>query len=105
MAYSVDLRKKVLEVQSKNNWNNAQTAKHFGISTTSVVRWNKNVEKKANVIRPQIKIDLDALKKDLEERKDDYIHERAKRFNVSVGGMHKAIKKLGFSNKKKSRAS
>jgi transposase len=73
MTYSIDLRKKVLEVQSKNDWSNAKTAKHFGISATSVIRWNKNIEKKANIIRPQIKIDLDVLKKDLEEKRAIFI--------------------------------
>lgn len=104
MTYSVDLRKKVLEMQAKNNWDAKKTAEHFDISPMSVMRWNKKLEPKATRERPQIKIDLEALKKDIEANPSSYIYERAKKFNVSASGMHKAIKKLGYSNKKKSRA-
>lgn len=103
MAYTLDFRKKVLEIQAKNNWNAAQTARHFDISVMSVARWHKKLEPKATRERPQIKIDLDALKKDIEENPSSYMHERAEKFNVSKSGIAGAIKKLGVSNKKKSK--
>jgi hypothetical protein len=44
-------------------------------------------------------------KKDLAEHPDDFLYERAARFSVSVSGMGAAVKRLGFSRKKKPKAS
>jgi len=43
---------------------------------------------------------MDALKKDVELHPDDYQWERAKRFNVGQSTVGRALKRLGFSNKK-----
>ena len=51
--------------------------------------------------RPAQKIDMDALKKDVELNPDSFIYERAERFSVSNSGMRYALKRLGISRKKK----
>ncbi|WP_227686341.1 IS630 transposase-related protein, partial [Psychrobacter immobilis] len=42
---------------------------------------------------------------DVEQHPDDYLYERARRFNCSKTGMHNALKRLGISQKKDLRAS
>ena len=47
---------------------------------------------------------MNALSKDLEENPDRFLHERAEKFSVSKSGMWSAVKRLGFTYKKKSSA-
>ena len=55
--------------------------------------------------RPAQKIDMDALKKDVEEKPDSFIDKRAERFSLSESGMRYALKRLGFSRKKNTKTS
>nr|WP_307843725.1 IS630 transposase-related protein [Psychrobacter sp. CMS30] len=50
--------------------------------------------------KPPTKIPNEALLKDVEQHPDDYLYERARRFNCSKSGMHNALKRLGISQKK-----
>lgn len=47
----------------------------------------------------------EAFLKGVEQHPDDYLYERAKRFNCSKTGMHTVLKRLGISRKKDFRAS
>ena len=78
-----------------------EAAKRFGVGTASVSRWKINPEPTFTRNRPAQKIDMDALKKDVEINPDSYIYERAERFSVSNSGMRYALKRLGISRKKK----
>ena len=55
--------------------------------------------------RPAQKIDMDALKKDVEEKPDSFIDKRAERFSLSESRMRYALKRLGFSRKKNTKTS
>jgi hypothetical protein len=46
------------------------------------------------------KVDMDALKKDIELYPDGYQHERAKRLGCTRGGIYHALKRLRVSYKK-----
>lgn len=100
MTYSRDFREKVLFIKEKENLSFAKTAKRFGVGKESIVRWAKNIESKKTRNKPTIKIDMEALQKDIEVYPDAYQYERAKRFSVSRMGISHALKRLGVSYKK-----
>lgn len=101
IMYQIEFRKKVLEVKKKFNLTIDEVAKRFDISRRSVIRWSKRIEPITDRNSPQRKIDLDALKKDVEKYPDLYMYERAEKFRVSASGIEHALKKLKISHKKK----
>ena len=82
MTYSLDMRQQVLKIRSEEGLSMAKVAKRFGVGVASVMRWSKNIEaiKKRN---RSTKIDMEALKRDVEQYPDAYQHERAARLGVS----------------------
>jgi len=105
MTYSIDFRKKVLFVKDKEGLTIEEAAKRFDIGVASVVRWSSRLEPCLTRNKPALKINMEALAKDVEMYPDDYQYERAARFNVSQRGIGDALKRLKISYKKKSRAS
>jgi transposase len=105
MTYSTDLHRKVLSIKAQENLTNTEVAKRFGIGIANISRWNKNLEPKRTRNKPATKIDMEALKRNVELHPDAYHHERAMRFNVTKGGIRKALKQLGISYKKNAETS
>ena len=101
MTYSLDFRKKVLSIRSKEKLSFAQVAKRFGVSVNSVFLWSKRLEPKRTKIRPAIKIDRETLMEDIKKYPDAFNYERAHRLNVSASGIRCAMKRLRISYKKK----
>ena len=58
-------------------------SERFDISIRTLFRWQSKLEPCLTRNKPATKIDMEALKKDVEQHPDDYQWERAKRFNVS----------------------
>jgi transposase len=104
MTYSRDFRTKVLTVREQENLSMATVAKRFGIGLKSVLRWSKNIEciKKRN---RSSKIDMEALKQDVEQYPDAYQSERATRLDVSEYCVWYALRRLNITYKKNSTAS
>lgn len=105
MTYSLDFRKKVLQVRSKENLSMAKVAKRFDVALTSVMRWSKNIEAKAKRNKPATSIDMEALKLDVQKYPDAYLKERAERLHVSHNCIWHALKRLNITYKKNSTAS
>ena len=105
MAYAGQFRKKLLSVQDEEGLTNEDVAKRFGVGRNSVSKWKKNPDPVFKRNRPAQKIDMEALKKDVEENPDSFIYERAERFSLSESGMRYALKRLGFSRKKNTKTS
>lgn len=105
MTYSRDFREKVLFIKEKESLSFAKVAKRFDIGVASIVRWAKNIESKKTRNKPATKIDMEALKKDVEAYPDAYQYERAKRLNVSQMGIGHALKRLGVTYKKNPKSS
>jgi transposase len=105
MTYSTDFRRKVLDIKEKEKLTTDETAKRFGIGTANLSRWDKILEPKRTRNKPPTKIDMEALKRDVELYPDAYHHERALRFSVTEGGIRKALKRLGISYKKNAETS
>jgi transposase len=100
MSYSIDFRRKVLEIKAKDDLSFEETAFRFGVSKSSVSRWAKRLEPCRTRNKPATKIDLDQLIRDVEQHPDAYQHERAKRFGCSQRGIGYALKRLKISRKK-----
>ena len=101
MTYSLDFRKKVLSIRSKEKLSFVQAAKRFSVSINSLFLWSKKVEPMVTKNRPAIKIDQETLMEDIEKYPDAFNYERAKRLNVSPSGIRCAMKRLRISYKKK----
>ena len=100
MTYSLDFRKKVLLVRTKENLSMAEVAKRFDIALTSVMRWSKNIEAKEKRNKPATSIDMEALKLDVQKYPDAYLKERAQRLHVSHNCVWHALKRLNITYKK-----
>lgn len=105
MTYSNDFRKKVLFIKEQESLSFAKVAKRFGVGIASIVRWTKDIESKKTRNKPATKIDMEALKKDIEAYPDAYQYERAKRLNVSPMGIAHALRRLGVTYKKNPKSS
>ncbi|POZ49842.1 IS630 transposase-related protein [Methylovulum psychrotolerans] len=101
MAYPAAFRKKLLSVMKEQSLTIPEAAERFGVGMASVSRWKNNPDPDFSRNKPGTKIDRDALAKDLAGHPDDFLYERAARFSVSMSGMGAAVKRLGFSRKKK----
>ena len=67
--------------------------------------WSKKLEPAKQRYRKPTKIDMELLKKDIEQYPDSYCYERAQRLGVSATGIRDAQYRLGVSYKKNSKAS
>jgi transposase len=104
MTYSRDFRSKVLAVRKQENLSMAKVAKRFGVGLKSVLRWSKNIESITKRNKPATKIDMEALKRDVEQYPDAYQFERATRLGVSDGCVFHALKRLNITYKKNSKS-
>jgi transposase len=100
MTYSLDFRQQVLRIKAQEKLSFRQTAKRFGISPTSLLQWMERVEPKRTRNKAS-KIDMQALKEDIERNPDAYQYERARHFGMSQQGIARAMKRLGVTYKKK----
>ena len=105
MTYPGSFRQKVLTYKKKHNLSIRATAKHFEIAINSVVSWLEKPEPAKTKSRPSIKISKEALLKDVEDYPDDFLYERAQRFDATPAGIHLALKRLKLSRKKNSKTS
>ena len=100
MTYSIDFRRKALLIKEHEQLSFEATARRFGVAKSSVFRWSKSIEAQRTRHKPATKIDMEALKRDVEQYPDAYQYERAERLNVSRRGIGYALTRLGISRKK-----
>ncbi len=105
MSYSLDFRKRVLQLKEEKGMTFEETSQYFGIGIRTLFRWQRKIEPCQTRNKPATKIDMEALAKDIVERPDDYQYERAKRFGVSATGICLALKRLKVSRKKNTKSS
>jgi len=105
MAYSIDFRRKVMEIKDRDGLSFEKAALRFGISESSVFRWSKRLEPCRTRNMPATKIDPAELARDTEKYPDAFQHERAQRFGCSQRGIGAALKRLKISRKKNFSAS
>jgi transposase len=100
MTYSIDFRRQTLLIKERNRLSVEATAERFGVSQMSVFRWSKQIQAQPTRNKPATKIDMEALKRDVDSYPDAYQYERAERFGVSRRAIGYALKRLGISRKK-----
>jgi len=105
MAYSIDFRRKVLEIKERDGLSSEEAALRFGISESSLFRWSKRTEPCRTRNKPSTKINMAELALDVEQEPDAFQHERAERFRCSQRGICAASKRLKISRKKNFSAS
>ena len=103
--YSVHIRKKILSIKEKEKLSFVSIGKRFGMSPNTIYRWTKRIEPKIKREKRSIKIDMEALKDDVRENPTLYQYERAAKFGVSQRSIGYALKRLGVSYKKNTKAS
>jgi len=104
MSYSIEYREEVLNFCSKPGKGIRMAARVFGLSATTIMKWKK-WDKSGNLsgqtVRPQRKLDLEALKALLDKSPDLLQREMAEHFGVNVETIHNGLKKIGYKRKKK----
>lgn len=105
MTYSVDFREKVLSIKASENLTYEEASIRFKVGKASIMRWSKKIAPQRTRYKPATKIDMEALKRDVEEYPDAYLSERAERLGVSRVGVFHALRRLKVTYKKKPSAS
>ena len=105
MAYSTDLRKRVLDFID-NGGSKAAAKRTFGVSRRTIYNW-LDAEAPFAAEKPGPKgprtLDYDALLQHVAEFPDATLAERAKHFGVSTNGIFYAFSKLNITRKKRRR--
>ena len=98
------MRKKILKIRHEKGLSMAKVAERLGVGVASVMRWSNNIEciKKRN---RSTKIDMEALKLDIEQYPMPANMSRATRLGVSAYCIWYALKRLNVTYKKNSAAS
>ena len=66
MTYSIQFRKKVLKLEEVGE-TFLKLSQRFKISTTTIIRWKKQITPKKHRNKKAVKIDYEALKRDIQE--------------------------------------
>ena len=105
MAYSEDLREKVLE-QYDICKNKSQVAMMFRIHRDTIRKWidlreeTGELKHRAGGVRSE-RVNKEELRKYIEEHPDQYLHEIAEEFNCSPAWICELIKKMKLTKKKR----
>lgn len=113
-AYSIDLRERVLDVLTSGEVSQAEVARRFQVSETTVSDWRKQ-EREEGRRRPKghgggvvmLRGDLDILNKLAAEHNDITLAEYAVKLKDRTGRLHsrpalcRALKRLGWKRKKR----
>jgi transposase len=105
MTYSLDFRQKILSIKEQEGLTQAEAAVRFGVGVASIMRWGKCLEPQRTRSKPATKLDMEALKQDVDNYPDGYQYERAARLGVSQRAIGNALKRLNVSYKKNTVAS
>jgi len=100
MAYSLDFRRQVFKVKQKEQLTFQELSDRFCIPIRTLFRWQQRIEPKTTRNKPSTKIDMEVLRKDVQDYPDRYQYERAKVFGVSQSAIFYALKRLNISYKK-----
>ena len=108
MAYSIDLRKKVIGFLLKGH-SQREAQKVFGVGLSAVNRWHQQYQRSGNLndkpsCRRFKKLDPEKLQAYIAEHSDAYLQEIGDAFGCSDTAVLKALKRLGITRKKRQTA-
>ena len=101
MAYSLDLRKRVVDYV-ENGGRVAQATRLFQVARATIYRWLGRTDLRATKVkRRKRKLDWKALENDVKENPDARLIDRAKKFGVRPSAIYYALKQMKITRKKK----
>ena len=105
MAYSIDLRKKVMEFLGRGH-SQREAQKVFGICLATVNQWHRRYQQTGNLennypCRRRRKLDPEKLIAYVNEHPDAYSQEIGDAFGCSDVAVLKAFKRFGITRKKR----
>jgi transposase len=105
MAYSIDYRKAAIEFKESGH-TFVQLKEVFKITPRTYYQWLELLQTTGslqfrNASERRGKIDMETLKKAIEEKPDAYLRELATKFDVSTVAIHKRLKKHKITYKKR----
>jgi transposase len=106
MAYDEKYRARAVAFKDSGH-SFGQLKEVFGIYNATYYRWRKNKETtgfyapKGEKRTRKRKIDLEKLKLAVEEKPDAYLRELAEKFNCSTAAVHKRLRQLNITHKKR----
>jgi transposase len=100
MGYSIDFRRQVFKIKQKEKLTFQEVSDRFGVPIRTLFRWQNRIEPIVKRNKPSTKIDMEALRKDVEDNPDLFQYERAKKFGVSQSAIYYALGRLKISYKK-----
>jgi transposase len=105
MAYSEDLRIKVMEYIGKGH-SQREAQKVFNINLETINRWHQKYRQTGEIkdkkpCRGFKKVDPKKLEVYVQEYPDAYLKEIGEVFNCTDMSIHRALKKLGITRKKR----
>jgi transposase len=108
MAYSIDLRKKVMEYLGKGH-SQREAREIFGICFSTINDWLRQYQETGSLEnnyppRRRRKLDPEKLIAYVEEHPDAYTYEIGEVFGCSDVAVLKALKRLGITRKKRRNA-
>ena len=98
MAYSLDLRKRVINYV-ENGGSPSKAAEVFQVGRASIYRWSQRLEP-IQVKRHNRKLDYSALEQDVQVNPEARLIDRAKKFGVRPSAISYALKKMKILRKK-----
>ncbi|PIZ04392.1 MAG: transposase [Gammaproteobacteria bacterium CG_4_10_14_0_8_um_filter_38_16] len=104
MTYSLDFRRKVFSIKTDQNLTFLEASILFNISMATLFRWSKKIEPNMTRHKPATRLDMDALKSDVQTYPDAYQFERAQRLGVSRSCIFYALKRLKVTYKKNTKS-
>jgi transposase len=105
MTYSVDLRERVVEFVNEGGAK-IEAARRFSVSEGSVHNWlNRENLAPTKVKRRHRKLDWKALEKNVQERPDVKLQDRAEHFGVHKSAIWYALKQMNMTRKKTAKVS
>lgn len=102
MAYSLDLRKRVVEFVLSGG-SKAEASRRYQVSLWCVNDWcsRKSLSPTQSPGRPR-KMDWDALQRDIQKNPDKLLRERAQEFGVRINAIWYACVQMKITHKKNS---
>jgi predicted transcriptional regulator len=72
MLYSIAFRKQLFKIKDNAGLTFKQPSERFGVPIRTLFRWKNSIDPKTKRNKPSTKVDIEALRKDVEQNPDHY---------------------------------
>jgi transposase len=99
MTYPVSFCRHILAIRDREGLTLEETSQRFGVGRASLTRWLSRLEPDQSKPRKR-KINLEGLRRDVQDYPNAYQYERAASFGVATNAIWQALQKIGVTYKK-----